>query len=102
MDRDRDQWTAMRPIVASTREPLSSRAPLPYALKVKERQRRPPLKRGKPAFSPRCSAAGGRRRDTSPIQAGEHVLQAMGVDRGLFREGGPQVRQLGFLLVAAD
>ncbi len=42
----RDQWTLMRPIFESTRQPLSSRAPLPYSLQVKERQRLRPLKRG--------------------------------------------------------
>jgi hypothetical protein len=32
----RDQWMAMRPIFERTREPLSSLAPLPYSLNVKE------------------------------------------------------------------
>ena len=37
----RDQWTAMRPILARTSAPLSSRAPLPYSLNVKEWERLP-------------------------------------------------------------
>ena len=49
----RDQCTLMRPILERTSKPLSSRAPLPYSLKVKEWKRFRPLKRGKPAFSPR-------------------------------------------------
>jgi hypothetical protein len=48
----RDQRTARRPIVASTRQPLSSRAPLPYALEVQEGQRVRPQQRGNPGCSP--------------------------------------------------
>jgi hypothetical protein len=48
------QGTAIRPLLASTSEPCSSRTPLPHSVKVKEWEWLPerPLKRGNPAFSP--------------------------------------------------
>src|SRR5215475_5531497 len=52
--KGRDQCTPRRPILESTREPLSNVAPLPYALNVKLRYRPRFLYLGKPAFSPRC------------------------------------------------
>jgi hypothetical protein len=48
------QCTLIRPNCERTSKPLSIVAAVPYSLNGKECERLLPLKRGTPAFSPRC------------------------------------------------
>ncbi len=73
--KGRDQWTVIRPILERTRNPLSSVAPLPYSLKVKEWKRSLPLKRGKPCLLAALDAA--EECLVRLIQPRQHVLQDM-------------------------
>src|SRR5215472_12961760 len=78
--RGRDQRTAMRPIFANTREPFSSRAPLPYSLEGEgvEAATVAPLEAGETGlFSGRDAPE---ERLIGPNQSGEHVLQHMAMD----------------------
>jgi hypothetical protein len=97
----RDQWTAIRPILESTRTPWSRVAPLPNALTVQECQRVPgrPLKRGNPAFFPPSLLAALKTAEEGLIRLVEprqDILHEMRVEGGVRWACGTHRLQLGF------